>query len=143
MWSMIGAACLTLAAIHGLIWLRQRAEWANALFSVMAAGTAGLAAAELWMMRAETPAEFSAAVRWLHVPAWVIVLGVVGFVRVYLRAGRPWLAWTVVAVRTLSLVLNFAFAPNLNYREITAVRRIPFLGEPISVAEGEIGRAHV
>jgi PAS domain S-box-containing protein len=133
---MIGAACLTLAAIHALIWLRQRTDGANALFSVMAAGTAGLSVAELWMMRAETPAEFSTAVQWLHLPAWVIVLGVVGFVRVYLRAGRPWLAWTVVVVRTLSLVLNFAISPNLNYREITAVRRIPFLGEPISVAEG-------
>src|SRR5439155_617215 len=44
--------------------------------------------------------------------------------------------WTVVAVRTLSLILNFAFSPNINYREITGLRHIPFLGESVSVAEG-------
>jgi hypothetical protein len=39
-------------------------------------------------------------------------------------------------VRTLSLILNFVFTPNLNYREITALRHIRFLGESVSVAEG-------
>ena len=53
------------------------------------------------------------------------------FVRLYLRAGRPWLAWPVCGVRTLSLILNFFARVNLNYREITALR-----GESVSVAEG-------
>ena len=46
-------------------------------------------------------------------------------VRLYLRAGRMWLAWTVCGLRTLSLVLNFVFTPNLNYREITASYTFP------------------
>src|SRR5204863_6794036 len=43
------------------------------------------------------------------------------------------LAWVVVGLRTLSLILNFVFSPNINYREITALRHIPFLGESVSV----------
>ena len=135
-WSMIAAACLTLAAAHLLVWFRRRTAWANLLFSLTAVATAGVAACELWAMRAQTPEEFGAALRWAHVPYWVVVVSLVGFVRTYLRAGRPWLAWTVCGLRTLSLLLNFVLTPNLNYREITALRPVRFFGESVSVAVG-------
>ncbi len=32
-WSMIASACLTLAAMHLLVWLKKRTEWTNLLFS--------------------------------------------------------------------------------------------------------------
>jgi hypothetical protein len=64
----------------------------------------------LALMRAETPEQFGLAVRWRHAPAWVIIVSLVGFVRLYLRAGRRWLAWAIVGVRTLSLILNFGFS---------------------------------
>lgn len=133
---MIAAACLTLAGVHVLVWARQQAARGNLLFSLSAAATAAMAGCELWMMRAQTPEEFGAAVRWMHVPVWVMILSLVGFVRVYLRAGRPWLAWTVSGVRTLSLAVNFIVTPNLNYREITGLRHVWFLGESVAVAEG-------
>jgi PAS domain S-box-containing protein len=135
-WSMLAAACLTLAAVHGLVWWWRRAARASLHFALAAVATAFLAATEIWMMRAETPEQFATALRWLHVPAWALIVALVGFVRLYLRAGRRWLAWTVGGVRTLSLILNFLTGPNLNYREITALRRIPFLGEPVSVGVG-------
>jgi two-component system, LuxR family, sensor kinase FixL len=80
------------------------------------------------MMRTETPGAFGTAVRWTHVPAWVLIVSLVGFVRVYLQAGRLWLAWTVCGLRTLSLILNFVCTPNLNYREITALGHVSLLG---------------
>ena len=135
-WSMAASACLTLAAMHLLVWSRRRTAWANLLFAVSAAGTAAYAGCELWMMRAQTPGEFGLALRWAHVPGWVTVVSLVAFARVYLRAGRLWLAWTVCGVRTLSLLLDFGPAPNLNYREISALRHVPFLGDTVSVAEG-------
>jgi hypothetical protein len=49
--------------------------------------------------------------------------------RLYLRAGRLWLSWTVCGLRTLSLVLNFVCTPNLNYREITGLLHVSFLGK--------------
>ena len=135
-WSMIASACLTLAAVNLLVWCKKRTEWANLLFSLTAVGTAGMAYCELWMMRAETPGQFGTALRWLHVPAWALLVALVGFVRLYLRAGRPWLAWSFVGLRTLSLLLDFLVGQNLNYREITRLRHIPFFGESVSVAEG-------
>ena len=135
-WSMVASACLTLAAVNLLVWCKKRTEWANLLFSLTAVGTAGMAYCELWMMQAGTPAQFGTALRWLHVPAWALLVALVGFVGLYLRAGRPWLAWSFVGLRTLSLLLDFLVGQNLNYREITRLRHIPFFGESVSVAEG-------
>jgi two-component system, LuxR family, sensor kinase FixL len=135
-WAMIASASLTLALVHVLVWWRRREAWANLLFAMMAVATAVFAGCELLVMRAETPEAFGMVVRWAHVPVWVLIVSLVGFVRLYLRAGRVWLAWTVCVVRTLSLILNFVCTPNLNYREITALRHVPFLGETVAVAEG-------
>ena len=135
-WSMIASAALTLALIHLLVWSKNRNDWTNLLFSLMAVSTAAYAFCELWMMRAGTPAEFASSWKWAHVPAWLFVVSLVGFVRLYLRTGRPWLAWTVCALRTLSVLLNFLTGQNLNYREITGLRHVAFLGESVSVAEG-------
>jgi two-component system sensor kinase FixL len=135
-WAMIASACFTLALVHVLVWWRRREARANLLFALTAAATAVFAGCELWALRAETPGELGMAVRWAHAPAWVLIVSLVGFVRLYLRAGRLWLAWTVCGLRTLSLILNFVCTPNLNYREITALRPVSFLGETIVVAKG-------
>ena len=87
-------------------------------------------------MGAETPAELATTLKWGHIPVWLLVVSLVGFVGLYLRAGRIWLAWMVCGLRTLALLLNFLVGQNLNYREITALRHIPFLGESVSVAVG-------
>jgi PAS domain S-box-containing protein len=135
-WSMGAGACLTLAAIHIVVWWKDRTARASLVFAVMATAVAAFAALELAMMRAETPEQWGNAVRWVHVPVWVIIASLVVFVRLYLRAGRGWLAWAVVGVRTLSLILDFVFSPNINYREVTAIRHISFLGDSVSVATG-------
>ena len=135
-WAMFPSAYLTLALVHLLVWRGRREGRANLLFSLSALGTAVFAGFELWMMRAQTPEVFGMALRWGHAPAWVLIVSFVGFVRLYLRAGRLWLAWTVCGLRTLSLILNFVFTPNLNYQEITAIRHVSFLGERVAVAEG-------
>jgi two-component system, LuxR family, sensor kinase FixL len=135
-WSMDASACLTLAAIYFLVWCQKRTARAYLLFFMTSAAAAAYAGCELWLMRAETPAQFAAVLRWGHVPMWVIILSLVGFVRFHLRAGRPWLAWTVCALRTLALLLNFLVGQNLNYLEVTALRSVTFLGESVSVAVG-------
>jgi len=135
-WSMIGSACLTLAAISFLTWCRNREAWANLFFSLLGTGTAAFAFCELGMMRAGTPAEFGTVLKWGHVPTWLILVSLVGFSRFYLKAGRTWLAWLACGLRTLALVLNFLVGQNLNYREITGLRHISFLGESVQIAEG-------
>jgi PAS domain S-box-containing protein len=136
LWSMTAAACLTLAAIQFLVWCHRRTMWADLLFTLTATGVAVYAGCELWMIRAVTPAQFATALRWLQVPTWVVVVSLAGFVRLHLHAGRRWLAWSVFALRSLALLLNFLVGQNLNYREVTRLRHVPFLGESASLGVG-------
>jgi PAS domain S-box-containing protein len=135
-WSISAGACLTLAFLQFIVWLKDRAARANLVFSLGAVAVAFFAGLEVALMRAETPAQFDTVARWIHVPAWVLIVSIVAFVRLYLKAGRRWLAWTVVAVRTLALILNFVLSPNINYRNISALRHVPFLGESVSLPVG-------
>ena len=135
-WSMSASASLTLAAINIMVWFQNRKAWAYLLFSLLATGTAGWAICELWMMRAGTSAEFATVLKWGHAAVWLLILSLVGFVRVYLKAGRPWLAWTVCGMRTLLLVVNFLVGQNLNYLEITRLGHMSLLGESVAIAEG-------
>ena len=135
-WSISAGACLTLAFLQFIVWWKDRTARANLVFALGGVAVAVFAGLELALMRAETPAQFGTVARWIHVPAWVLIVSIVAFVRLYLNAGRRWLAWTVVAVRTLALILNFVLSPNINYRKLTALRHMPFLGEPVSVPVG-------
>jgi len=135
-WSMSASACLTLAAINFLVWFQNRKAWANLLFSLMAIATAAFAFCELLMMRAATATEFATVLKWGHVAVWLLIVSLVWFLRVYLKAGRLWLAWAVCGLRTLALVLNFLVGQNLNYREITHLRPVSLLGETVQIAEG-------
>ena len=45
-WSMIAAACLTLATVHGVVWWWRREAWASVLFALTAVATTFLAAGE-------------------------------------------------------------------------------------------------
>ncbi len=136
-WSMNAAACLTLAAIYLLVWCKQRQVWAHLVFSFTAVAAAAIAAFELAMMHTETVGQYEALVRWIHVPVWVLIVSFVVFVRLYLHAGRPWLAWSICGLRTLVLILNFILTPNLNFRRITSLRHFSgWGGEVISVPVG-------
>lgn len=135
-WSMIASACLTLAGLHFLVWCRKRTAWSSLFFSLMSGGTGVAAFFELGMMTADNHASFAFATRWIHVPNWIVILALVGFIRTHLKAGRRWLAWTVCVMRSVTLILNFLVGQNLNFLEVTGIKRIPFLGESVSVGEG-------
>src|SRR5439155_5606069 len=137
-WLSIASACLTLAVIHAHVWMRRgRAAGANAAFAVLAVSVALYAIAELGVLQAETTAEFGRALWWGHLPAWSAIVAIVCFVRLYMRAGRPWLAWTVVCLRTLALAMNFASWPApLHYRQITSLEKVTVFGDTLSFARG-------
>ena len=132
---MTASASLTMALIYGFIWWRKRDEWANLLFTLAALGTAALAWCDLVLMHAESAAQFASAIRWAQVAFCVVILSLAGFVRLYLRAGRTWLLWTIFALRAPSLFLNFFTGHNHNLREIISFRPSTFLGEAISIPE--------
>jgi PAS domain S-box-containing protein len=132
----IASACFTLSAIHAHVWSRERDVSANAAFAVLAASVGVMAFVELQMLRAPTPEEFGRLLWWNHIPIWFGVVSVVAFVRLHLRAGRAWLGWTAIGLRTLALVINLFSTPNINYSEIAALRHVTVFGEVLSFAEG-------
>lgn len=134
---MAGSACLMLAAMYFIVWLKQRDRPACLLFSLLAASVAGMAGLEFSAMRAETPWQFGEIIWSAHPVALVLICSLVGFVRLHFDAGRTWLAYAVCGSRGLVAAVNFVLTPNLNYREISALRYIPLPGgEPVAVAVG-------
>jgi len=136
-WSMNAAACLTLAGIYLLVWCRQRTDWAYLVLSCSAVAGAALTGFELVLLEAQSAEDYAETLRWAQLPVWAVVVSVVIFVRLYLRAGRLWLAWCVCGMRTLALILNFVFTPNLSYRQITSLKQVSWWGgESVSVPVG-------
>src|SRR6266511_6166217 len=135
-WSMNAGACFVLAGVCFVVWCKERESWPHLLFSCSGVAAAVIALIELAMLHGTTVGQYAALIRWLHVPVWVLTLSFVGFVRLYLRAGRPWLAWSIYGLRTLVLILNFIFTPGINFRQITSLRQFSWGGDIISVPVG-------
>jgi PAS domain S-box-containing protein len=136
-WPMIGATSLTLGLIYLLVWIRQPDRYGYLLFFMTAISVAVFSIFELRMMRAETAQAFAATLRWAHVPMFVLVVSIVGFVRFYLRSGRAWLGYTLCGVRALGLVLDFTTGVNVNFSQVTEMVALPVWGgESIYVPVG-------
>src|SRR5205823_5346115 len=119
-----------------VVWCKQRESWPHWLFSCSAVAAGVIALIELTMLHANRVGQYTALVRWIHVPVWVLTLSFVAFVRLYLRAGRRWLAWSIYGLRTLVLILNFISTPNINFRVFTGLRHFSWWGEIVSVPVG-------
>ena len=129
-------ACLTLAAFYGAVWCKQRENSVYLLFSCSAVAAAIISAFELWMLNATTVEQYQLLMRWIHVPVWVLTLSFVAFVRLYLHAGRAWLAWSIYSLRTLVFIINFIFPVSINFRDITDIRHFSWGGQMLSVPVG-------
>jgi signal transduction histidine kinase len=136
--SMTASSCLTVALIYGFIWWRQRNEWAYLLFALASMGTAALAWQDLLLNSARSIAQYNAVVLWSHVSISIVAVSLMGFIRLYLHAGRTWLLWTVFALRAISLTLNFRTGENLYYREVPALSHLSFFSESVSAPAGGV-----
>src|SRR5438046_8903131 len=121
-WSMNAGACLVLAGVCFVVWCKQRESWPHLLFSCSAVAAGVIALSELTMLHANTVGQYTALVRWIHVPLWVLRLSFVAFVRLYLRAGRRWLAWSTDGLRPLGLIGTLIPCPHVNVRPTTGLR---------------------
>jgi PAS domain S-box-containing protein len=106
------------------------------LFSCSAVAAAAISLLELWMLNARTVEQYQLLTRWIHVPVWVLTLSFVAFVRLYLHAGRAWLAWSIYLLRTLVLILNFIFPVSINFNRITDIHHFSWGGQIVSLPVG-------
>ena len=134
-WPMMGAASLTLALIHLLVWFKQqRQQTAQLMFAVTGISVAALAIFELLMMTAPTPERYAVLLRWVHVPFALMMVGIVAFVRLNLQVGRLWLGALVCVTRLACLVPDFLTGENLNFIQITSLRQVPIWGGGVVAA---------
>ncbi len=133
LWSVVAAAALVLAVLHALVWIFNPRAYSSLAFAIVALAVIGIALSELGMMSATTPGEWAAWVRWFQVPSFFLICGLVVFVKLYLGAGRSWLLWTIIVLRCVIVVSNFAVESSFNFVEVRAIGQIPFLGERVSV----------
>lgn len=143
LWSSVAGAALAMAGAHGALWILDRRRLANLAFGVVALAVAGLSIAELGMMHSASAAEYGAWVRWFHLPNFFAVVGLVAFVHLQFGTGRAWLAGLIVALRAVLLVLNFVLDPNVTWSEISSLRTMSFLGEPVAVVGSAVVRQPV
>ena len=129
-------ACFTLAAFYGAVWCKQRQNRVYLIFACSAVAAGAISAFEVWMMNATTVEQYQLLVRWIHVPTWVLTLSFVAFVRLYLQAGRAWMAWSIYGLRTLILALNFILPGGINFEAITSIRHFSWGGQLVSVPIG-------
>lgn len=136
LWVTMSVACLVLGGIHAHVWLRRReaiATRANLAFAVLAIAVAMMGVLELRMMRAATTEEFGRLLFWYHIPIWFGIAGIVAFTHFYLRAGRLWLGWLAIALRTASILLGALMGGSINYQHIHALGEHLVFGEPVVV----------
>jgi two-component system, LuxR family, sensor kinase FixL len=133
LWSTTAAAALLLALVHFFVWVFDRTAWTHVAFAVVATAVAGIVPIELGMMYSATPEEWGEWVRWCQVPVFLVITGIVVFIRLYLGTGRLWLAGVIIALRCVILVWNFSVDPNFNFQSVESVERTRLLGEPITV----------
>jgi len=134
-WAVVIGACATMALPYLLIGIKDRV-WQNLFFAVAALSCAGIACQELAIMHSATTEQIGRAQQWMQVPIFFFAIAIVGFVHLNFGTGRLWLGIAACLVRFVCLVINFVSPPNLNFREITALRHLNFLGDTVAMPEG-------
>ena len=85
-WPVCAGLSLAVAVIYLLVWLKSPKQLENLAFSLSAFSATALTLLELFLMHAQTPAEYGQLLRWMHVPAGVIVVSIVWFVHLFVES---------------------------------------------------------
>jgi PAS domain S-box-containing protein len=133
LWSLLSGACLMLAGLHVVVWLRNRKAWGNLLFSITVGGVVGLAAGELGTMQAATPEEYAAAIRWSHLSYGICVASCLAFVHLHFGSGSTKLLGLALGLRALAVLANYTTGVSLHVREVVSLEQVEFLGETVSM----------
>jgi PAS domain S-box-containing protein len=132
-WSAMSGACVMLALMHLVIWLRDRRSWANLWFSIATLGVVGLAVCELVTMNAPSPEVYAAGIRHAHFVYIFAVAGILGYVHCHFGTGRIGLLWLALGLRVLAIVANFTTGQSLHVAEVRSLGRMTFFGETVTV----------
>jgi two-component system, LuxR family, sensor kinase FixL len=126
-WPMIAGTCFTLAALHLMIGFKRH-DKAHLLYATFAAGVACFTLFELQMTQAATVGEFGFLQRWIHLPAYVLIVASIWSIHFFFGTGGARFAWALTGFYALLLAINFSTGASINYQRIDALRPIDVWG---------------
>ena len=133
---MIAGASAFLGIARLFFWLTEPRRYDYLIFSIVCLSLSAYAFFEIELAHSTTPAEYIWALRWGHLFAATVLVGVAAFVWRNLN-GRASLFGLVFGLRFLAIILNFfVFPSGINFSEVTAIGRMSFLGETLSYPIG-------
>ncbi len=139
-WSLGAGACLVLAVVQGLIWLRQDRQtrsWAHLLIATAALGAAVNALFEIGVLQATSQASLRWHTRHMHVSIAVVIVSLVWFLAIRPNTTRRWMAWAITNLWGFSLIANYLADHSLTYRKVTALKQVALpWGETYTLAQG-------
>jgi len=136
-WSLVAGACVSLATMQYFIWMRDRKEIANLLFSLSAIGAAGIAMFELWSLKTIDISLYNIGVKLNHIPIFLLLISLIWFIYVYFGTAKKWLAYSITVLWIVALIINFALPNSLTFSSITELKQIQLpWGEYFSVPIG-------
>jgi two-component system, LuxR family, sensor kinase FixL len=137
LWPMVTGACITMSLINLGIGLRQKPRAPYLLFSLNAFAVAVYSFLELALMRADSPAEYLALVRWGDFAVAALILSLTAFVWVFFGTGRRWLAFLAAGLTCFAMTADLLPKPRMIYLQLTGIRKMEtFGGATFTLAEG-------
>jgi signal transduction histidine kinase len=139
----LAAACLVLGAINLRLWLASRDRWDLLAMSTACLFSATYALFEVYWIHVESPQEYGEILRWSQIGSSGVIISLAIFLRLNLNPSQKWLFWALVVTRLSAASINFVMPVNLQFREITAIGQVSWLGEKLSYPIGVPNPWHI
>ena len=130
MWILSGVY-LALGLVYLRFWTSERFRTDYLAFAFCTLSTTIYAWFELGMIKSQTPEEYLFFAWWDFLVAVAVSLSIAWFAYTNLN-GRRWLFWTYCTYRMTGLVAHLFLPNGINFREITSIAKLSFLGETLS-----------
>ncbi len=123
-WSMCASASLVLALMHLSLWSQDRQSRVYLWSALMALAAGANALAELGLMHAESLQTYRTLLKLENLAVFLLLVPMVWFVYGHFGTARRWLAWTITALWSVSLVVNFLSPNSLVFSELVALESV-------------------
>jgi signal transduction histidine kinase len=132
-------ACLMLALMHLIIWVRSGRQMTYLLSTVMVIAAGSVAIIDLLQILAPSTAEYVFWSRLMHVALFVLLISLMGFVRSYLNTGPAWLIYVVAVLWSIAVIQSFVLPNGVVHAEITElISAVTPWGEVYYIATGPV-----
>lgn len=134
-WVVVASACVSLALVQLVIWIRRQGEVSHLIFALTTLAGAGVAIAEIRMSRATSIEAFVGGFKFSNYCVAAMLIGLTWFVVTYAGARAGVLAWSATAGWLAGVVLNAVRPLGLSLAEVSGLsQEVTGWGETYTVA---------